>query len=63
MVDEVLQKGRELLEASAKLREKLELEEKLLSRFLELQKAWEELSDLQGRVASAQSEISLRTDR
>ena len=43
----VLQKGCELLEVSASLRrEKVELEEKLLSRLLELQKALEEVCDL-----------------
>jgi len=58
-VDGVLQKGRELLEVSASLREKkIKLEEKLMSWLLELQKAWEEVSDLQKKVASAQSEIS-----
>ena len=51
-MDEVLQKGHELLEVSASLREeKIELEE-LLSWLLELQKACE-LSDLQEKVASA----------
>ena len=61
-VDGFLQKGRELLVASASLREeKVKLEEKLLSRLLELQKALEEVSDLQEKLASAQSEIfSLR---
>ena len=39
-MDEVLQKGRELLEMSAQLREKkLDLEERLLSRLVDLQKA------------------------
>ena len=58
-VEGVIQKGRELLEASAKLREeKLDLEEKLLSRLLELQKAWKEVSDLQRKVISLQSQIS-----
>ena len=52
------QKGHELLEAIAKLREKLELEVRLLNRLEELQKAWKEMSDLQGNVASAQSEVS-----
>jgi len=37
-MDGVLQKGRELLEASAKLREKLDLEERFLIWLLELQK-------------------------
>ena len=37
--------------------EKLDLEEKLLSQLVELQKAWEEISDLQGKVTSAQSEV------
>ena len=46
-MDGVLQKGRELLEASAKLRgKKLKLEEKLLNWLLELQKVWKEASDL-----------------
>ena len=46
-VDGVLQKGRELLEASAELRgEKLDFEVRLLSRFEELQRAWEEVSEL-----------------
>jgi len=50
-VDGVLQKGRELLEASAELRgEKLDFEVRLLSRFEELQRAWEEVSELQGRL-------------
>ena len=54
----VLQKGRELLEVSSSLRrEKVELEEKLLSRLLELQKALEEVSDLQEKIDSAQSGI------
>lgn len=53
-VDRVLQKERELLEASSSLRrEKVELEEKLLSRLLELQKALEVVSDLQEKMASA----------
>jgi len=61
-VDGVLQKGCELLVVSASLREKkVELEEKLLSRLLELQKALE-VSDLQKKLALAQSEISSRTD-
>ena len=39
----------------------VELEEKLLSRLRELQKALEEVSDLQEKIDSAQSEIlSLR---
>ena len=39
----------------------MELEEKLLGRLLELQKALEEVSDLQEKMDSAQSEIlSLR---
>ena len=37
--------------------EKVKLEEKLLSRLLELQKALEEGSDLQKKIDSAQSEI------
>jgi len=38
MMDEVLQKGRELFEANAKLmEEKLDLEERLWSRLVELQ--------------------------
>ena len=46
-MDGIHQKGRELLETSASLRkEKVELEEKLLSRLLELQKTSEEVSDL-----------------
>jgi len=57
--DKVLQKGRKPLETSASLREKkVELEEKLLSRLLELQKSLEEVYDLQEKVTSAQSEIS-----
>ena len=53
-VNDVLKKGRELLEASSSLRkEKAELEEKLLKRLLELQKALEEASDLQERINSA----------
>ena len=61
-VDNVFQKGCELLEASSSLkREKIELEEKLLSRLLELQKVLEEVSDLQEKITSVQSEIlSLR---
>ena len=54
----MLQKGRELLEAIAKLREKLDLEMRLLSRLEELQKAWEEVSALHGKAALAQSEVS-----
>jgi len=46
-----------LLEAKAKLREELDLEERLQSWLVELQKAWE-VSDLQGKVVSAQSEVS-----
>jgi len=57
-VDNVLQKGYELLEVSSSLRrEKVELEEKLLSRRLELQKPLEEVSDLQENLDSAQSDI------
>ena len=57
-VDDVLQKSLELLEASYSLRrEKIELEEKLLGRLLELQKALEEVSDLQENMDSVQSEI------
>ena len=57
-VDDVLQKGCDLLEASFSLRrEKVELEEKLLSRLLELQKAMEGVSDLQEKIDSTQSEI------
>ena len=42
-------------------KKKVELEEKLLSRLLELQKALKEVSDLQEKMDSAQSEIlSLR---
>ena len=56
-----LQKGgwspserRELLEASTMLREeKVELEEKPLSRLLEMQKTWEEVSDLQEKMTLA----------
>ena len=44
-MDGVLKKRRELLEASSSLRkEKNDLEEKLLSRLLELQKALEKVS-------------------
>ena len=40
-VDNVLQKGHELLEVSSLLRkEKMELEEKLLDQLLELQRRW-----------------------
>ena len=51
-----------MLEANAELRgEKLELEVKLLNRLEKLQKAWEEVTELQGKVASAQLKIfSLR---
>ena len=57
--DGVLQKRRELLEASASLRgEKVDLEEKLLSQLLKLQKMLEEVSSLQEKLAPAQSEIS-----
>ena len=50
-VDDVLQNSPELLEASYSLRrEKIELEEKLLGRLLELQKALEEVSDLQENI-------------
>ena len=61
-VDDVLKKGRELLEVSSSLRkEKAELEEKLLNWLLELQKTLKEVSDLQERINSTQSEIlSLR---
>ena len=53
-VDKVLQKGRELLETSAKLREEnLDFEVRLLSRLEELQKVREEVSDLQGKFVSA----------
>ena len=46
-MDGVLQKGRELLEVSAKLREeKLDLKERLLSWLVELQKVWEKVFDL-----------------
>ena len=38
--------------------EKIDLEVRLLSRFEELQKMWDEMSELHERVASAQSEIS-----
>ena len=55
----MFQKGHELLEVSAKLREeKLDLEMRLLSRLEELQKAWEEVSHLQGKVVSTQSDVS-----
>jgi len=58
-VDGVLQKGHELLEVSSSLRrEKVDLEKKLLSRLLKLQKASEEVSDFQEKLASDQSEIS-----
>ena len=61
-VDDIFQKGRELLEASSSLRrEKIELKEKLLGWLLELQKVLEEVSDLQEKIDSAQKEIlSLR---
>ena len=50
----VFQKRRELLEATTELRqEKANLEVRLLSRLEELQKAWEEVYDLQEKVASA----------
>ena len=53
-VNDVLQKGRELLEASSSLRrEKVELDKKLLSWLLALQKALEEVSDLQEKMNSA----------
>jgi len=53
-VDNILQKSHELLEASSSLRrEKVELEEKLLSRLLELQKALKEVFDLQKKIDSA----------
>jgi len=53
-VDDILQKGRELLEASSSLRRmKIELEETPLGRLLELQKALEEVSDLQEKMDSA----------
>ena len=46
-VDDILQKGRELLEASSSLRrEKIKLEEKILGWLLELQKALKEVLDL-----------------
>jgi len=46
-MDGVLQKGRQLLDTSSSLRrEKVELEEKLLSQLLELQKVLEKVSDL-----------------
>ena len=52
-VDDVLQMGRELLEVNSSLRrKKVELKEKLLSRLLELQKALEEVSDLQEKIDS-----------
>ena len=41
---------------TAKLSEKLDLEVRLLSKLKELQKAWEEVSDLQGKIALAQAE-------
>ena len=61
-VNGILKKGRELLKVSSSLRkDKVELEEKLLSQLLELQKALEEVSDLQEKMDFAQSEIlSLR---
>ena len=37
----------------------MDLKVRFLSRLEELQKAWEEVSDLQEKVASAQSKISL----
>jgi len=50
----VLEKGRELLASSSSLRKKkVELEEKLLGRLLELQKALEEVSDLWEKMNSA----------
>ena len=53
-VDGVLQKGHELLEVSASLRrEKIKLEEKLISQLFELQKALEEVSNLKEKLASA----------
>jgi len=61
-VDDIFQKGRELLEASSSLRrEKIELKEKHLGWLLELQKVLEEVSYLQEKMDSAQKEIlSLR---
>ena len=57
-VNDVFKKGRELLEASSSLRKnKAKLKEKLLNWLLELQKALEEVSDLQERVDSAQLDI------
>ena len=52
----MFQKGRKLLEAD-ELRQKVDLEVRFLSRLEELQKAWE-VSGLQEKVASAQSDIS-----
>jgi len=50
-VDDILQKERELLEARSWLRrEKVELEDKLLSQLLELLKALEEVSNLQEKI-------------
>jgi len=57
MTDGVLQKRCELLEVSAGLREKLDLKVRLLSRLDELQMTWE-VSDLQGKIASTESEVS-----
>ena len=59
IVDDVLKKGR--VASSSLRKEKNDLEEKLLSRLLELQKALEEVSTLSERIDYAQSEIlSLR---
>ena len=63
-VDDVLKEDRELLEASSSLRkEKIRLEEKLLSWLLELQKALDEVSNLQEKIDFAQSEIFLLGSR
>ena len=53
-----------MLEASDELRQKkADLDVRLLSRLEELQKAWEEISDLQEKVVVAQSEFSSGADR
>ena len=53
-MDELFQKGCELLKSMAELRqEKADLKVRFLSRLEELQKAWEEVSDLQKKVALA----------
>jgi len=53
-MDELFQKGCELLKSMDELRqEKAYLKVRFLSRLEELQKAWEEVSDLQEKVALA----------